>query len=468
LKAAPGATPSAAPSVEASATQNVRPSAAPSVEANARSVPAPRATPGAERLAALEVPIGQIAPDPEQPRSSFSEERMQALTASIRACGVIQPLLVRTHPGREGRLATPYMLIVGERRWTAARRAGLATVPIVVRDEPISASDRLMLQVAENDSELHEDLRLFDLVCAVGRAFDLARCSQVQFARRHRRSPAWVSLMLELARAEGVTREALREGLLQGVLAARTFFRLSRFQQGSLLAEARATGVAIGLQRAEKAAAQSEARRRQREAAGERATASQETAAGGGGRERAAANQEAASAGGQERAAASQETAAARGRGSRTQGHYDRPAAGPHVPPGASQAAKSPTPTAAPAVSPPAGAVPAAADALPLGAAAEPCGAALRSAGDAGDGTAGGTAGIRAAGAGLERARTPPPYVQPPSAPAASVAARRPRVDGPWVTLEITAQQLEKLVILLGQEPAGTTRELVEQLLAFL
>jgi ParB family chromosome partitioning protein len=129
---------------------------------------------------------------------------------------VIQPLLVRPHPNLQARAVTPYMLIVGERRWMAARRAGLAAVPASIRHQPLSASDRLMMQVAENDGELREELSLLDLAGAVARAFAGAGCSQARFAQRHHRSPAWISQLLSLARAEGPVRDALQEGAPPG------------------------------------------------------------------------------------------------------------------------------------------------------------------------------------------------------------------------------------------------------------
>ena len=163
------------------------------------------------------------------------------LAASVRACGVIHPLLVVPHPDLAARGVTPYQILVGERRWLAARRASLATVPAVVREERLSPADRLMLQIAESDGEHREELALFDLASAVARAFALARCTQVQFAQRHRRSQAWLCNLLRLAQAEGLTREALREGLLQGVLAALTYLRLTPGQQRHLLSEALAS-----------------------------------------------------------------------------------------------------------------------------------------------------------------------------------------------------------------------------------
>jgi ParB family chromosome partitioning protein len=220
------------------------------------------------------VPLAQIAPDPDQPRGSMSEERLQSLSVSLRAWGVIQPLVVSVHPDAAARAETPYMLIAGGRRWAAAARAELAAVPVVVRREALSAADRLMLQLAENDDDLAEPLSLFDRASGVARAHRLSGLSQAAFARQHRRSPAWMSEMLSLAQAEGTPREALQEGFLQGVLAARTYVRLGRYQQRSLLDEARRSGAPITLRRAETAAAHVQLRRAAGSTAGSTAAAS--------------------------------------------------------------------------------------------------------------------------------------------------------------------------------------------------
>jgi ParB family chromosome partitioning protein len=89
---------------------------------------------GDRSSALLEIPVASIEPNPHQPRRHFDEESLAALTASVRELGILQPILVR-------RLTDDrYELIAGERRWRAARRAGLSTVPAVVRDSTELAS----------------------------------------------------------------------------------------------------------------------------------------------------------------------------------------------------------------------------------------------------------------------------------------------------------------------------------------
>ncbi|HVT61848.1 MAG TPA: ParB/RepB/Spo0J family partition protein [Thermoanaerobaculia bacterium] len=208
----------------------------------------------AATAAAREVAIAAIAPDRDQPRSTFSETRLELLAESIRAHGVIEPLVVSPHPDAAARASTPYLLIVGERRWTAARLAGLTTVPVVVREDLLAPADRLMFQIAENDGDLREDLSLWELASAVARACELDGGPHAVFARRHHRSSAWISQLLAFARAEGAAGQALREGYLQGALAARTFLRLNPSHQQRLLAEARRDNAPITVRRVEKLA----------------------------------------------------------------------------------------------------------------------------------------------------------------------------------------------------------------------
>jgi ParB family chromosome partitioning protein len=83
---------------------------------------------GDKGSALLDIPVAAIRPNSNQPRSSFDEESLAALTASVREVGVLQPVLVRA-VGDEA-----FELIAGERRWRAAKRAGLQVVPAIVRD----------------------------------------------------------------------------------------------------------------------------------------------------------------------------------------------------------------------------------------------------------------------------------------------------------------------------------------------
>jgi ParB family chromosome partitioning protein len=101
-----------------------------------------------EEVALREVPLAAIEPSPSQPRVQFDEESLGELTASIRELGVLQPILLReVASGR-------YQLIAGERRWRAARRAGLAAIPAIIR----TADDRGVVEQALVENLQRKDL----------------------------------------------------------------------------------------------------------------------------------------------------------------------------------------------------------------------------------------------------------------------------------------------------------------------
>lgn len=97
--------------------------------------------PALEGEAAAEIPLERIDRNPEQPRRAFDSEQLERLAESIRVHGVLQPVVVR-------RVGDRFELVVGERRWRAARQAGLDTIPAVVAD--IDAQDRLEVALVEN------------------------------------------------------------------------------------------------------------------------------------------------------------------------------------------------------------------------------------------------------------------------------------------------------------------------------
>lgn len=111
------------------------------------------------RVGLVEIPVDHLQPNPSQPRHSFSNEDLEELAVSIAQHGVLQPLLVsEVEPGQ-------YRLVAGERRWRAARLAGLATVPAVIR-ERLDEDRHLELALVENlqrrDLTPLEEARAFD------------------------------------------------------------------------------------------------------------------------------------------------------------------------------------------------------------------------------------------------------------------------------------------------------------------
>ena len=93
----------------------------------------------------LEIPVASIVPDPDQPRKDINPETLDELAASIQAMGVEQPINVRIHPNNHDM----YMIISGERRWRAAKQAGLIAIPAMLREE-MEAADLKRRQLAEN------------------------------------------------------------------------------------------------------------------------------------------------------------------------------------------------------------------------------------------------------------------------------------------------------------------------------
>ena len=138
--------------------------------------------------ALVDLPVGDIVPNPNQPRQAFDEESLASLTSSVRELGVLQPVLVR--PGSDGR----YELIAGERRWRAARRAGLPSIPALVKVLDDTAS--LEQAVVEN---LHrEDLNPLEEAAAYQQLIEEFHLTHEQVALRVGKSRAAVSNALRL------------------------------------------------------------------------------------------------------------------------------------------------------------------------------------------------------------------------------------------------------------------------------
>src|SRR5215470_2895437 len=146
--------------------------------------PAERHDAGGEGWAATT----SISPNPYQPREVFDEPGLDELTASIREKGLLQPLLVRRLA--DGR----YELIAGERRWRAAQRAGLARVPIVVRD----ADEGEALELALIENLQRENLNPVEEARAYQRLIDEFSLGQEEIAQRVSKSRSAVTNSLRL------------------------------------------------------------------------------------------------------------------------------------------------------------------------------------------------------------------------------------------------------------------------------
>jgi ParB family chromosome partitioning protein len=151
-----------------------------------------------------EVPIELIRPNPEQPRRAFDPETISGLAESIAEAGVIQPLIVR--PLADGR----YELIAGERRWRAAREAGLDVVPAIVRDE----DSALRMQTALIENVAREDLNPVDEARACAALVDELGLSKEELAGRLGRTRPAISNLIRLLDLPDDVLELLSEGEL--------------------------------------------------------------------------------------------------------------------------------------------------------------------------------------------------------------------------------------------------------------
>jgi ParB family chromosome partitioning protein len=151
------------------------------------------------------LPVGQLKPNRFQPRTHFDDDAIEELAASIRAQGVVQPLVVS--PDADG----TYFIIAGERRWRASRRAGLEHVPVVVRQV---ADDRELLELALVENLQRSDLNVLEeaeAYLALQEKFGLA---QEDIAARVGKARTTVTNALRLLRLPEEVQELLREGRL--------------------------------------------------------------------------------------------------------------------------------------------------------------------------------------------------------------------------------------------------------------
>ena len=135
----------------------------------------------------LEIPVGDIHPNPNQPRENFEQEALSELVDSIARNGVLQPIIVREDP--EG-----YQLIAGERRWRAAREAGLPTVPAIVR----LASDKESLELALIENLQRRDLNPIEEAKAYKELIERFALTQDEAATRVGKKRSSVANILRL------------------------------------------------------------------------------------------------------------------------------------------------------------------------------------------------------------------------------------------------------------------------------
>jgi ParB family transcriptional regulator, chromosome partitioning protein len=152
-----------------------------------------------------EVPIGSIKPNPRQPRVNFDEDTMASLAASIKELGVLQPVLVRQVGGIA---ADDFELIAGERRWRAARRAGLQSIPVLV----LTSDETQSLEQALVENLHRQDLNVLEEAAAYQQLIEEFDYTHDQVAKRVGKSRTAVTNILRLLQLPSGVQRLLSEG----------------------------------------------------------------------------------------------------------------------------------------------------------------------------------------------------------------------------------------------------------------
>jgi len=152
----------------------------------------------------LELALDQIAPNPYQPRKTFNEASIDELARSVKQHGIVQPLVVT-------RAGDKFKLIAGERRFRAAQKAGLATVPVVVKDD-LKAGDALQIALIENIQR--EDLNPIEEAAAYHQLHEEFGLTQEEISRRVGKERSTVANFLRLLKLPESVKRLLASGQL--------------------------------------------------------------------------------------------------------------------------------------------------------------------------------------------------------------------------------------------------------------
>jgi ParB family chromosome partitioning protein len=205
----------------------------------------PRATPphlqGVVRSKDVaQIELDRIVADPDQPREEFGEEGLGRLAESMKARGQLQPIRVRWEEGRGA-----YVIVCGERRWRAARIAGLASVACVIVEGPLSPADLLAIQLVEN--ALREDLRPIEQAKAYRQLMEKNHWSTRQVARELSIAQPQVVRALALLNLP----QSVQDQVEQGALAPATAYEVGKLDGQAEQQELAARVVAEKLTRQE-------------------------------------------------------------------------------------------------------------------------------------------------------------------------------------------------------------------------
>ncbi len=151
-----------------------------------------------------ELPIGDIVPNPRQPRTVFDEDALAELVHSIREIGLLKPIVVRRRDG--GR----YELVAGERRWRASQQAGLTHIPAIIRETP----DDVLLRDALLENLHRAQLNALEEAAAYQQLLDDFGCSQEELATRIGRSRPQISNTLRLLKLPPAVQRRVAAGVL--------------------------------------------------------------------------------------------------------------------------------------------------------------------------------------------------------------------------------------------------------------
>lgn len=152
-----------------------------------------------------EIDIDRIVPNPDQPRRTFDENSLEELAVSIRELGIVQPLTLRL--GDDGN----YQIIAGERRWRAARKAGLTSIPAYVR----TVSDSEMTEMALIENIQREDLNAIEVALGFKKLIDTYNLTQERLSERLGKNRATISNHLRLLRLPAEIQLGLRDRKLE-------------------------------------------------------------------------------------------------------------------------------------------------------------------------------------------------------------------------------------------------------------
>ena len=152
-----------------------------------------------------EIPVGDIHPNPRQPREVFDEDHMAELVTSIREVGILQPIVVREVDG-----PTPYELIMGERRWRATQKAGLDIIPAIVRQTP----DQDLLRDALLENLHRSQLNPLEEAAAYQQLMEDFACTQEELSQRIGRSRPQISNTLRLLKLPPLVQRRVAAGTL--------------------------------------------------------------------------------------------------------------------------------------------------------------------------------------------------------------------------------------------------------------